>query len=100
MRLGTRASSGAKSRRDGTRSIGARRIARTIIAGCGGAAALSGAALAAARVLSNYREYRALLPSDPSGAEVYLDGVWIWGAGLLFTIVIAAICGVLVLRRP
>jgi hypothetical protein len=51
-------------------------------------------------VLSNYREYRALLPSDPSGAEVYLDGVWIWGAGLLFTIVIVPICGVLMLRRP
>jgi len=74
-------------------------MARRIIAGSVGAAALAGAALSAARVASNYRQYRALLPSDPSGAEVYLDGAWIWGAGLASTIVIAAICAVLALRR-
>jgi len=75
------------------------RRARAIIAGSVGVAALSGAVLSAGRVLWNYREYRALLPSDPSGAEIYLDGAWIWGAGLVFAIVIAAICGFLLLRR-
>jgi len=76
-----------------------RRTVRAIVGSSVGAAALSGAVLSAARVLSNYREYRALLPSDPSGAEIYLDGAWIWGAGLVFAIVIAAICGFLLLRR-
>jgi hypothetical protein len=85
---------------DSIHAMDARRTVRTIVGSSLGVAALSGAALSAARVLSNYREYRALLPSDPSGAEVYLDGVWIWGAGLLFTIVIVPICGVLMLRRP
>jgi len=69
------------------------------IAGLGAATASAGAAVTVTNALSNYREYRALATSDPSGAELYLDGVWIWGAGLAFTLVIAAICSVLVLRR-
>lgn len=62
-----------------------------MIAGACGVAALSGTALSAARVLSNCRAYRVLLPSDPSGAEVRLDGALIWGAGLVFAVVITGI---------
>ena len=67
-------------------------LAARIFAGIMGTGAAAAAILCLRNVLSEYREYRALLPSDPSGAEVYFDGALIWGAGLgiaLFVSVIA-----------
>jgi len=68
------------------------RPAVRIIAGILSIGSAVAAILGLKNVLSEYREYRALLPSDPSGAEVYLDGALIWGAGMgvaLFVSVIA-----------
>ena len=54
-------------------------------------AAAAGAIAASARAIREYGLYRALRPADPSGAELYLDGVRIWGAAAAGLLVAAAV---------
>lgn len=51
------------------------------------------------RVWGNLRGYLALRAADPSGAEVYLDGAWIWGAPSLVALLVAALCVWAAMRR-
>ncbi|HWC65250.1 MAG TPA: hypothetical protein VG777_04140 [Thermoanaerobaculia bacterium] len=63
------------------------------LAAAAGAAAFVAAVFAFARAGRAWAEYRALLPSDLSGAEVYLDEAEIAGAAGIAALGLAAGCG-------
>ncbi|HET9792879.1 MAG TPA: hypothetical protein VFS34_00335 [Thermoanaerobaculia bacterium] len=51
------------------------------------------------RAAGSWRQYRACMPVDPSGAEVYLDGAEIWGGAGVAAVAIGGIAAIVALRR-
>ena len=60
---------------------------------------VAGALFGLWRAGANLREYRQLRASDPSGAELYLDGAWIWGVPSFLALASGALCAWVATRR-